>query len=78
MQPNLINQIIKKNVTNQFTYYELIEAGEKIDSSILNWFIQAAIHGKMNVKYTLEGLPYYIGDPYFCKARPMVGVIDNK
>lgn len=78
MKPNLINQIIIKHITHEFVYYELVEAGEKIDSSILNWFVQMAVQKKMNVKYSLYNVPYYIGDEYFCKSRPMVGIVDNK
>jgi uncharacterized cysteine cluster protein YcgN (CxxCxxCC family) len=73
MKPNLINQIIKKHVTNEYIYYEIVEAGSTIDTEILNWFMEQAAKGRMNIKYSINGLPHYVGDSYFCKSRPMIG-----
>jgi len=61
MKPNLTNTIITKRKIEDIEYYELIEAGSKLDSAILNWFISWALKKQINISYQINGGINYIG-----------------
>lgn len=46
-------------------YYDAIEAGDKIDSSVLNWLILWAIEKNLNFVYEVEGQVYGLGEKQF-------------
>ena len=73
LKPNLSNTIITKRSTRipaeggmkTITYYDVIEAGSKLDSSVLNWLLHWAIDNKLNVAYELEGKVHVVGEEDF-------------
>jgi hypothetical protein len=73
LKPNLSNTIITKRSTRipteegmkTITYYDVIEAGDKLDSSVLNWLLHWAIDNKLNIAYELEGKVHVVGDDDF-------------
>jgi hypothetical protein len=68
MRPDLINVIITHKPhpeIENLSYYDVTEAGSKIDSTVLNWLILWAVsHGK-NVIYEVGGEVFRIGNPDF-------------
>jgi hypothetical protein len=75
MKPNLSNVIITKvSISipfdlgmNKIEYYDVIETGGKIDSSILNWLITWTIDNKTNLIYEVDGGRHAIGSEEFKK-----------
>lgn len=70
MQPNLSNVIIspKKHPTDQtLDYYEITEAGKKIDSTVLNWIFHWCVQQNKNIIYYIDGTMYSLGNPAFVK-----------
>ena len=73
MKPNLSNIVITKRTIRvpaeggmrQFDYYDAIEAGDKIDSSVLNWLIHWALEDNINLVYELDGKAHSIGHREF-------------
>lgn len=78
MKPNLVNQIIVKRVRDNITFYDIVEAGEKISVEVLNYLVILAIEGKINLKYQLYDMPYFIGDEDFLKLYSLKRKDDNK
>ena len=66
MKPNLINVICTKINKNNIEYYEFVEAGNKIDATVLNWIVLWAINSKTNILYYIDGGLNYIGSDEFC------------
>lgn len=67
-KPNSINAIVKETRLNNFTYLEIIEAGEVLQSKVLSWFIQYAVSNQLNVVWQIEGGKNWLGSPEFCNA----------
>ena len=73
MKPNLSNVVISKRFAHvptqdgmrRFDYYDAIEAGNKMDSSVLNWLLRWAIDSKINLVYEVDGHPHALGDEEF-------------
>ena len=73
MKPNLSNVIMTKLSTRAPTdegmrtieYYDIIEAGSKLDAVVLNWLINWAIDNKLNIAYELDGKVHAMGDSKF-------------
>lgn len=73
MKPNLSNVVVTKRSTKvptedgmqQFEYYDVIEAGNKMDSSVLNWLIHWALSNDINLAYELDGKLHAIGSAEF-------------
>jgi hypothetical protein len=55
MKPNLVNAIINKVSHDNIPYYVLVEAGSKLDSSVLSWMIQWALNTNNNLLYYIDG-----------------------
>ena len=71
MKPNLSNVIISEKVNEDnpnLTYYEVNEAGGKIDSSVLNWLIHWALREKKNIIYEIAGKQHVLGGNEFHQA----------
>lgn len=64
MKPNLSNIIISKKTIKdtKIEYYEVVEAGSKIDSSILNWLVHWALRTGNNLIYEVEGKTYTLAN----------------
>jgi hypothetical protein len=65
MKPNLIGAIIDKRNVDGINYYCIIEAGKKLDASVLNYMILYCINNNLNLLYTIEGGNYRIGSKEF-------------
>ena len=73
MKPELTNTIITKrkiNVPtqdgmNSYDYYDVIEAGGKLDSTVLNWLVHWSLETKNNVVYELDGKRHVVGEDGF-------------
>lgn len=76
MKPSLSDVIITKasvRVPSEsgmkvVEYYDVIEAGKKIDSSVLNWLLHWALDTGINVAYELDGRVHFVGDEEFKRA----------
>jgi len=77
MRPDKSKVIITERVvedavaSEQFTYWQVRECGEKIDSVVLNWIIRNSMHFNMNLQYEIAGQWYYLGTDRFMEF--MVG-----
>jgi hypothetical protein len=65
MKPDLANVIINKVSHNNVSYYVLVEAGSKLDSSVLSWMIQWALNTNNNLLYYIDGGINRIGSNEF-------------
>lgn len=73
LKPSLSGVVVTKRSTmapamdgmKRIDYYDIIEAGGKLDSSVLNWLLHWAIDNKLNVAYELEGKVHVVGDEDF-------------
>ena len=76
MKPNLSNVIITEKIltkdNKQFNYYEMIEAGSKVESEILNWIIHWALSSQINLQYEVAGNKFIFGEPEFAEALASV------
>lgn len=65
LKPSISNAIITRNVcleNGNLNHYRLTEAGEKLRSDVLNWFIQWALSEKHNIIYEISGKSFAIGN----------------
>lgn len=69
MKPNLINTIIQKHEIEEFEYYEVTEAGSKLDSSVLNWILIWAIQNNKNLLYQIDGGVNRFGSQKFIEKK---------
>lgn len=73
MKPSLSNVIITKRSTlvptsdgmKKIDYYDAVEAGCKIDSSVLNWLIHWALDKGVNLSYEVDGKIHAVGEWQF-------------
>lgn len=55
MRPDLSKVIMSWEVKGDYYYIEALEAGENMNSEILNWLIQYVINNNLNLYYQVEG-----------------------
>ena len=65
MRPDMCNAILKKRTHEGVEFYELVEAGQKLDSAVLSWFIMWTLNNKKNLKYSISGGSNKIGSNEF-------------
>lgn len=68
MQPNLSKVIITERIwgdRNQYTYWEIQESGQKIDSTVLNWVYMYVAANNMVANIQVDSRWYQIGPPEF-------------
>jgi hypothetical protein len=65
MKPDLVNVIIKKDKINHIEFYNVVECGKKIDSTVLNWVYTNLILCGYNVFYEIDGGKNYMGSTEF-------------
>ena len=65
MRPDMCNAILKQRLYEGVEFYELSEAGAKLDSAVLSWFIMWALNNKKNLKYSISGGANKIGSNEF-------------
>lgn len=72
LKPDVSNVLItSREVTKDgkvFPYYDIIEAGSKMDAEILNWLIHWILMSGVNSRYEVSGNKFVFGDPYFSEA----------
>ena len=68
LKPSKSNTIILKRYTDQNTYLELIEAGEKLNSEVLTWAIQYALedNDNSNILWNIDDKKHWLGNDNFC------------
>jgi hypothetical protein len=71
MKPDLSNVIISKRIersnklNKNIEFYQISEAGSRIDVGILNWVIHWAIQNNLNITYQIDGKFHTLGSPEF-------------
>lgn len=68
MRPDLSNVLVTRRYNQNIEYYEILECGQKMDSSVLSWFIIWALNNRKNLKYQIDGGFSKIGQEEFMKA----------
>lgn len=69
MKPNAVDAIVDYRKTeNGIEYIAVIEAGKKLDSSVLTWVIQHCISHQLNLLWRVDGSPQWIGSSEFNEA----------
>lgn len=69
MRPDLSNALVTRRLINNIEYYEILECGQKMDSSVLSWFIVWAINTRKNLHYQIDGGFTKIGTEEFMKTQ---------
>lgn len=65
MRPDMCNAILKKRTHEGIEFYDLVEAGQKLDSAVLSWFIIWSLNNHKNLNYSINGGRNKIGAPEF-------------
>ena len=65
MKPDVVNAIISPRNVKGVNYFEIIEAGSKLQPEVLNWVIFNLILKRYNVRYQISGGWNNIGSPEF-------------
>jgi len=67
MKPSVSGVIVTRRVVegSGVLYYTVLEAGRKIESSVLNWVVQWALGTQSNIHYEVGGKSYMIGSSEF-------------
>lgn len=73
MKPNLSSVIITKRSIRvpseegmkKVDYYDVIESGRKMDSSVLNWLVHWSLEKEKNIAYELDGKVHALGSEEF-------------
>jgi hypothetical protein len=71
MKPDLVNVIIthSPHPTNEnLSYYNIIEAGDKMNSKVLNWIFHWALQKNKNILYEVHGELHRFGNDEFVKT----------
>lgn len=69
LKPNQSNVIITERTFEgtDIKYLDVMEAGDKLDSSVLSWIIVHALSKKLNLRWYVSGAAHYFGDSEFLK-----------
>lgn len=70
MKPDVINTIItlRKFPDRPIEYWDVIEAGEKLDARVLSWLIMHALSNGINLRWMIDGGAQWIGSQEFLDA----------
>lgn len=65
LKPNMSNVVVTKKTIDDtdLTYYEVSEAGSKIDSSVLHWFFMWALRTQTSMMYQIDGKFHTLATP---------------
>ncbi len=69
MRPDLANIIVTERTKDNVVYYDIEEAGQTIQSHILNWLTGWAIGNGKNIKYKVSGGINKIGSKQFMELE---------
>jgi len=64
-KPSISNTILMRKKQYGFEYYELIEAGARMDPIVLSWVLTHCVNNKYNIRYIVDGGVYKIGSNDF-------------
>jgi uncharacterized cysteine cluster protein YcgN (CxxCxxCC family) len=67
-KPDQSNLIITKRTINGYDYWDVIEAGDRIDSIHLNWLLLHVYANQQNVVYRVDGGINFLGVTGFIEA----------
>ena len=66
MKPNRSNVILTvEEAAPGLEYIKATEAGDKLQSEYLVWIISLYVNHNVNVMFTIDGRPYWLGDQMF-------------
>ena len=68
VKPNMSDVIITKRKIETHDYWDVIECGKKMDSSVLNWLMLHAINNSTNMVYRVDGGMNFLGTTEFIEA----------
>jgi hypothetical protein len=68
MRPDKSKVILVNKEINGIKYLRMTEVGEKVDSSILSWVLQACLPNNVNLLYEIDKGPNYFGSQEFINA----------
>ena len=60
MRPDLSDVIVNIRQFDDGRWVEVVEAGKKIDSSVLSWLLIWAANEKLNIRYQVDGGWFWI------------------
>lgn len=61
MFPAISKTILTKKIAHGFEFYELIEAGQRMDPAVLSWVVMHCVNNQYNLRYIVDGGIYKIG-----------------
>ena len=67
LKPSNSHVIMTTKKVDNIEYFNLIEAGSKLDSEILTWALEHAILSDLNLAWEIYGNTYWLGDDDFDK-----------
>ncbi len=59
--PAVSKTLLTKKQAYGFEFYELLEAGQRMDPAILSWIVMHCVNNQYNLKYIVDGGVYKIG-----------------
>jgi hypothetical protein len=68
MKPSLSKVIMYWRSIEDIPYMSVVETGQQIDASVLNWIVQNALRAGFNVRYMVNGGWNLIGSTDFIEA----------
>lgn len=76
MKPSEINTVIDERTTESGIYFlNIVEAGEKIDSSVLTWMIEYSLQNNINILWEVDNGKHWVGSEEFCNE---MNILNNK
>jgi hypothetical protein len=67
MRPDLVNVVVTYKKSGDIEYYEITEAGNRLDVRVLNWLMHWGINEKKNLRYYIDGGVNYLGSVEFVR-----------
>lgn len=68
MKPSLSNVIVIPDEIKGIPFFRVTEAGNKMESNVLNWILRWAMKHQFNVSYEVYGHTYFMGSEEFHKV----------
>lgn len=68
MRPDLCGAVITRRQHGEIEYFEIVECGKKLDSSVLSWIVLWALNNSKNIKYQIDRGWNRIGNKQFLEA----------
>lgn len=55
MRPDMCNVLVTRREKDGIEYFDIREAGKKLDAAVLSWFVIWALKGQRNILYQIDG-----------------------